>query len=43
MRVLDWRSAGGLEELAALGATDMNLIGPLFEARSRATGSSCPR
>ena len=33
MRVLDWRSAGGLEALAALGATDVGIIGPLFEAR----------
>jgi GntR family transcriptional regulator, transcriptional repressor for pyruvate dehydrogenase complex len=33
MRVLDWRSAGGLEALAALGATDVDIIGPLFEAR----------
>jgi GntR family transcriptional repressor for pyruvate dehydrogenase complex len=33
MRVLDWRSAGGLEALAALGASDLDVIGPLFEAR----------
>ena len=33
MRVLDWRSAGGLEALAALGATSLDVIGPLFEAR----------
>ncbi len=33
MRVLDWRSAGGLEALAALGATDLDVMGPLFEAR----------
>ncbi len=33
MRVLDWRSAGGLEALAALGATNLDVIGPLFEAR----------
>jgi len=33
MRVLDWRSAGGLEALAALGATNVDIIGPLFEAR----------
>jgi len=33
MRVLDWRISGGLEALAALGASDVEIIGPLFEAR----------
>src|SRR5437588_10937300 len=32
-RVLDWRSSGGLEALAALGSTDPEVIGSLFEAR----------
>jgi GntR family transcriptional repressor for pyruvate dehydrogenase complex len=33
MRVLDWRVSGGLEALAALGGSDIEIIGPLFEAR----------
>jgi GntR family transcriptional regulator, transcriptional repressor for pyruvate dehydrogenase complex len=33
MRVLDWRVSGGLEALAALGSSDVEIIGPLFEAR----------
>ena len=33
MRVLDWRVSGGLEALAALGGTDVEIIAPLFEAR----------
>jgi DNA-binding FadR family transcriptional regulator len=32
-RVLDWRSSGGLEALAALGSSDPDVIGALFEAR----------
>jgi GntR family transcriptional regulator, transcriptional repressor for pyruvate dehydrogenase complex len=32
-RVLDWRTSGGLEALAVLSATDLELIPPLFEAR----------
>jgi GntR family transcriptional regulator, transcriptional repressor for pyruvate dehydrogenase complex len=32
-RVLDWRSSGGLEALAALGAGDAEVIRALFEAR----------
>jgi GntR family transcriptional regulator, transcriptional repressor for pyruvate dehydrogenase complex len=33
-RVLDWRTSGGLEALAALGAADREVIGALFEART---------
>ena len=32
-RVLDWRSSGGLEALAALGGADADVIPALFEAR----------
>lgn len=32
-RVLDWRTSGGLEALAALGGTDREVIPALFEAR----------
>jgi DNA-binding FadR family transcriptional regulator len=32
-RVLDWRSSGGLEALAVLGAVDPEVITALFEAR----------
>jgi DNA-binding FadR family transcriptional regulator len=32
-RVLDWRSSGGLEALAAIKTTDAEMIGALFEAR----------
>lgn len=32
-RVLDWRTSGGLEALAALGATDREVMPALFEAR----------
>jgi DNA-binding FadR family transcriptional regulator len=32
-RVLDWRTSGGLEALAVLGATDAEVIPALFEAR----------
>lgn len=33
-RVLDWRTSGGLEALAALGAADREVIAALFEART---------
>ena len=33
MRVLDWRSSGGLEALAVLASSDREIIGALFEAR----------
>jgi GntR family transcriptional regulator, transcriptional repressor for pyruvate dehydrogenase complex len=32
-RVLDWRTSGGLEALAALGGADREVIAALFEAR----------
>lgn len=33
MRVLDWRSSGGLEALAVLGGVDEEVVRALFEAR----------
>jgi DNA-binding FadR family transcriptional regulator len=33
-RVLDWRTSGGLEALAALGSADREVIAALFEART---------
>jgi DNA-binding FadR family transcriptional regulator len=40
MRVLDWRSSGGVEALALLGAADEHVTAALFEARRLLLGEA---